>query len=55
MDLIERLYRIAGALLSGLTGPAFWTISSSGRVVGSLTYEAGTWCLTDWPISDHAS
>ena len=41
-DLINHLSRFAGFILAGLGGPAFWTISSSGHVIGSLTFEAGT-------------
>ena len=35
-----------GAILSGLGEPAFWTVSVSGRVVGSLVHQSGTWRLS---------
>lgn len=41
MDLTGKLFRFAELIFSGLGGPALWTISVSGYVVGSLTCEAG--------------
>lgn len=52
MTLIDHLYRFAGFILAGLGGPAFWTISSSGYVIGSLTFEAGTWRLAWFENAD---
>ncbi len=52
MNLIDHLYRFAGFILAGLGGPAFWTISSSGYVIGSLTFEAGTWRLAWFENAD---
>jgi hypothetical protein len=51
-DLINHLSRFAGFILAGLGGPAFWTISSSGHVIGSLTFEAGTWRLAWFENAD---
>lgn len=52
MNLVEQLSRFAGFILAGLGGPAFWTISSSGHVIGSLTFEAGTWRLAWFENAD---
>lgn len=52
MNLIDHLYRFAGFILAGLGGPAFWTISSSGHVIGSLTYETGKWRLAWFDNAD---
>lgn len=52
MNLIDQLSRFAGFILAGLGGPAFWTISTSGRVIGSLTFEAGTWRLAWFENAD---
>ena len=35
MTLIDHLSRFAEFILAGLGGPAFWTISTSGRVVSA--------------------
>jgi hypothetical protein len=52
MNLIDQLSRFARVILAGLGGPAFWTISSSGRVIGSLTLEAGNWRLAWFENAD---
>ena len=52
MTLIDHLSRFAGFILAGLGGPAFWTISTSGRVVGSLTFDAGKWRLAWFESAD---
>ncbi len=52
MKLMDHLYRFAGFILAGLGGPAFWMISSSGYVVGSLTFEAGKWRLAWFENAD---
>jgi hypothetical protein len=52
MTLINQLSRFAGFIVAGLGGPAFWTISSSGRVIGSLTLEAGKWRLAWFENAD---
>jgi len=49
---IGNLYRFAEFILAGLGGPALWTISVSGRVVGSLTYEGGKWRLAWFDNAD---
>lgn len=40
------LFRRMIGFLSGLNESAFWTVSVSGRVVGSLVYQAGEWRLS---------
>jgi hypothetical protein len=52
MNLADHLYRFVGFILEGMGGPAFWTISSSGHVIGSLTLEAGKWRLTWFENAD---
>lgn len=52
MDVIRNLARFAEFILVGLGGPAMWTISVSGRVVGSLTHEAGKWRLAWFENAD---
>lgn len=41
-----------GAILIALGEPAFWTVSSSHRVVGSLVYRSGEWRLSWFPDAD---
>jgi hypothetical protein len=52
MTLFDQLSRFAGFILAGLGGPALWTISSSGHVIGSLTFEAGQWRLAWFENAD---
>ena len=52
MDVIRSLGRFAEFMLVGLGEPAMWTISVSGRVVGSLTHEAGSWRLAWFENAD---
>ena len=42
-DIVARATRL---LFTDHEGPALWTISVGGRVVGSLVCEAGTWRLS---------
>lgn len=41
-----------GGFLVGLGEPAFWTVSVSDRVVGSLVYQAGAWRLSWFADAD---
>lgn len=52
MSALERLRRAAEFALSCLGEPAFWSISVSGRVVGSLVYDAGRWRLSWFDNAD---
>ena len=40
------------ALLASFGEQAFWTISTSGNVVGSLTFESGKWRLSWFDNAD---
>ena len=55
MSFIDHLHRLAESVLAGLAGlggPAFWTISSSGHVIGSLTFDEGKWRLAWFENAD---
>jgi hypothetical protein len=40
------------AFLHGLNDSSFWTISSYGRLVGSLVYQGGEWRLSWFENAD---
>ena len=40
------------AFLSRVGEPAFWTVSASGHVVGSLVFENGAWRLSWFDNAD---